>query len=268
MTRSSLPEIRWCINSNSASGTLSSSPAMTSVGTLIVARVGIESGRSAMPRCTAAMSAGDIFLAMVRAAVHNVWTVHGCRLREQLGQQFVDEPGGAITQDILGGLQPGRSALGGLRPGAGVRQYQRPYPLAVASPGFKQRIPADGNAHEDRARDFELAAQPVKVVGQFLHRDRTVTGLGVAVRPQIGQQDAIARGKLLQHAVPEMVMQRKRMQQHHIRARAGDLVHQLCVTAAKVRHGSRKSFTTGNTEGTENSYFCQLNRSVVSVPPW
>ena len=56
------------------------------------------------------------------------------------------------------------------------------------------------------------------------------------MRAQVREQDTVPSGELVEHAVPEVVMQWKRMQQHHIWTRTRDLVNELCVTAAEGCH--------------------------------
>ena len=106
----------------------------------------------------------------------------------------------------------------------------------MPAPEFKQRVATDGNSHEHCSSNLELAAQSIEVGSKLLHADRTFTSIGIAVRPQIGQDHAVPAGELVEHAVPEVMMQGKGMQQHYLGACAGDFVNQLCVAAADRCH--------------------------------
>ena len=76
----------------------------------------------------------------------------------------------------------------------------------------------------------------IEVVCELSHGHRAVSGIGVAVRAQIGHDDPIARGEVRHDGVPEAMVQRKRMQQHHRRPAADDFVEQLGIAAANCSH--------------------------------
>ncbi len=136
-------------------------------------------------------------------------------------------------QHSVGKLQPVCFALGCLGSGTCVGQHQRGDLLAVSAPELEKQITADGYANKERLADSFFATQPEQVVGQLLHGDRPFAQFGVAMSAQIGKNQPISRTELWCYWVPEVVVQRERVQQHDVGAVAGDFVVELRIAAAE-----------------------------------
>ena len=118
-----------------AQRTLSSSAAMTSVGTLIAVSVGTESARSAMPRRTGDIGWRHLFR-HIAACIDYVRTRSSASTMKRASAAVVDESRAALALHFVGNLQTSGTPRGS-RACTRIRHYERADPLAVAPPEFK-----------------------------------------------------------------------------------------------------------------------------------
>src|ERR1019366_82741 len=184
-----------------------------------------------------ALHASDVFrrhaLHHLARRIDDVRPVRAGGRRQQLGKHFCDEAVPPLMQHSVGKLQPVCLALGCLGSGTRIRQHQRCDLLAVSAPELEKQITTDGYANKERLADSFLATQLGQVVGELLHGSGTFAQFGVAMPAQVGKNQPVSRTELRCYWVPEVAVQRERVQQHDVGAVAGDFIKELRIAAAE-----------------------------------
>ena len=197
---------------------MSSSPVTSKVGTLMVFRSEVESGRSAMPRCTWATFSGDILRIMRSAPSTRSGRLSLVVLPSSLG--IILSKNGSVPRSKTSAAACKRPALASARIGwrFGVEQSQGSDPSTVPAPELEQHVPSDGNSGERHTSNFRVVEDASEVRGMFFHRGGAFADTGVSVTAQVGKDQLIARSECMSSGEPEFMTGRERMQQHYRRA--------------------------------------------------
>ena len=168
------------------------------------------SARSAIPSAAAAMPTRGRAQHDLLRLFDDLRLLTNRFLTEQSRNHRLDDPGGTLAQDVVGGSQAILSGFGSVCSSAGVTQDQRRQLIPVSADEFKGNVASHRKPTErHRLSDVQRVEHGGEVVGILCHRHLAFRDVTLTESTQIGNNDSVRRRKLVDLRSPHRVIQRK-----------------------------------------------------------
>ena len=233
---------------------VSRSDVITRVGTSIVARSGVESGRSAMPSAAAAIEAAGCAAISSRTRRRQIVA----RVLRQERRRALDQEVAPLRQEPRGQRPASGGALLAVGAGPGVRQDQAGEPLARPAPQLERHVAA----HRETADDRAIHARRVQRLEAARPRRRPSSSRRrlAGVPPNPGRCGATTgetaeRGEL---RLPHPSVQRERVDEQHA------VGHRIAFAFGPTTTGSAFGSTV-KTAGSEPTFSPSANTDHAAV---